>query len=171
MVELETVLTSHQVFSEAFTVFRSMRDTGENIDCLLRGETEEGEVEVEGVECHKLVLSAVSPYFRAMFRNQASQDVTIHGVGGATLRCLVNYCYTGSLSLSLDTVCSVLSASDLLLLDWVTLQCQQFLIDNIHLDNVLTAARLANIYRLTELERIVVRFCESQFSQLVRTED
>ena len=171
MVELETVLTSHQVFSEAFTVFRSMKETGEHIDCSLRGETEEGEVEVEGVDCHKLVLSAVSPYFRAMFRNQESRDITIHGVDGATLECLIDYCYTGCLPLSLDTVCSVLAASDLLLLDWVSLQCQQFLIDNIHLENVLTAARLANIYRLTELEKIVVRFCESQFSQLVRTED
>ena len=171
MVELEPVLTSGQVFSEAFAVFRSMRDTRENIDCIVRGETEEGEVEVEGEECHKLVLSAVSPYFRALFRNQESQDITIHGIDGATLRSLIDFCYSGRLSLSLETVCSVLSASDLLLLDWVSLQCQQFLIDNIHLDNVLTAARLANIYRLTELEKIVVRFCESQFSQLVRTED
>ena len=64
MVELGTVLTSDQFFKEGFAVFRSMRDNRENIDCIVRGETEEGEEEVEGVECHKLVLSAVSPYFR-----------------------------------------------------------------------------------------------------------
>ena len=171
MVELGTVLTSDQFFKEGFAVFRSMRDNRENIDCIVRGETEEGEEEVEGVECHKLVLSAVSPYFRAMFRNQDSRDIRLRGIDGLTLSSLIDFCYSGHLSLSLETVCSVLAASDLLLLDWVSLQCQQFLIANIHLDNVITAARLANLYRLTELEKIVVRFCESQFSQLVHTED
>ena len=102
---------------------------------------------------------------------QDSRDIRIHGIDGLTLSSLIDFCYSGHLSLSLETVCSVLAASDLLLMDWVSLQCQQFLIANIHLDNVITAARLANLYRLTELERIVVRFCESQFSQLVRTED
>ena len=91
-----TVYTGHQVFSEAFSVFRSMQDSRESIDCIVRGELEDGEDgEDEGVECHKLVLSAVSPYFRAMFRNQDSKDIKLHGVQSETLRSLVNYCYTG----------------------------------------------------------------------------
>ena len=66
--------------------------------CLLSSQAitvdwEDGED--EGVECHKLVLSAVSPYFRAMFRNQDSKDIKLHGVQSETLRSLVNYCYTG----------------------------------------------------------------------------
>ena len=91
-----TVYTGHHVFSEAFSVFRSMQDSRESIDCIVRGELEDGEDgEDEGVECHKLVLSAVSPYFRAMFRNQDSKDIKLHGVQSETLRSLVNYCYTG----------------------------------------------------------------------------
>ena len=65
----------------------------------------------------------------------------------------------------------MLSASDLLLLDWVSLQCQQFLIDNLHLDNVVTAGRLANIYRMSQLDRTVLSFYASQFCELVKTDD
>ena len=54
---------------------------------------------------------------------------------------------TGSLPLSLESVSAVLSAGDLLLLDWVVASCQQFLLTNIHTDNVVTAARIARLYR------------------------
>ena len=58
---------------------------------------------------------------------------------------------TGSLSVSLESVVSLVSAADMLCLDWVLQQCQQFLLDNLHHDNIVTAARLANIYRLVIL--------------------
>ena len=54
---------------------------------------------------------------------------------------------TGSLALSLESVSAVLSAGDLLLLDWVVASCQQFLLTNIHTENVVTAARIASLYR------------------------
>ena len=54
----------------------------------------------EGIPCHKLVLAAVSPYFRAMFRSgeAGASTVTIHGVDSHTLRTIVTYCYTGTLN-------------------------------------------------------------------------
>ena len=91
---------------------------------------------------------------------------------------------TGSLPLSLENVSLVLSAGDLLLLDWVVASCQQFLLTNIHTENVVTAARIASLYRcllssclcyyyascvrMEELERSAKRFCETQFCDLVR---
>ena len=54
---------------------------------------------------------------------------------------------TGSLPLSLESVSAVLSAGDLLLLDWVVASCQQFLLANVHTENVVTAARIARLYR------------------------
>ena len=60
----------------------------------------------------------------------------------------------GCLELTLDNVCSLVSASDLLLLDTVHHQCQQYLLDNLHLDNVVTAGRLASVYRWVKLLNI-----------------
>lgn len=90
----QTVYKSENVFSEAFSVFNSMRDTSENVDIVVRGDTDS---DGAGVSCHKLVLSSMSPYFRAMFRSDGPQvhDVTIHGVDGDTLNTIINYCYTG----------------------------------------------------------------------------
>ena len=86
------------MFREAFTVFSSMRESSEHIDLVLRGD---GEADLEapgGIPCHRLVLAAVSPYFRAMFRSEAAsgQEVRIHGVDTDTLNTIVNYCYTGA---------------------------------------------------------------------------
>lgn len=68
--------------SESFTVFRDMRDKGEFLDCYLVAEDGGGEV-----PCHKLVLSAVSPYFRAMFRTDS--QVGGGGIGSS----LISGCY------------------------------------------------------------------------------
>ena len=64
----------------------------------------------------------------------------------------------GSLQLTLDSVVSLVSAGDLLLLDWVVARCQQFLTDNIHLDNVITAARLASLYRMGDLDKLALKY-------------
>ena len=62
----------------------------------------------------------------------------------------------GCLELTLDNVCSLVSASDLLLLDSVLTKCQQYLLDNLHLDNVVTAGRLAAVYRWVKLFNIYI---------------
>ncbi len=64
---VETVYRSDEVFREAFAVFNSMREDSEHTDIILRGDdgdTDHG----GGIPCHRLVLAAVCPYFRAMFR-------------------------------------------------------------------------------------------------------
>ena len=95
---VETEYASDEVFREAFAVLNSMRDLSEHTDLVLRGD---GEADLEapgGIPCHRLVLASVSPYFRAMFRSEASsgQEVRIHGVDMDTLNNIVNYCYTGT---------------------------------------------------------------------------
>ena len=97
---VETVYNSDEVFREAFAVFNSMREASEHTDIILRGDggTDHGDHDPGGIACHRLVLAAVSPYFRAMFRSEApspGQEVRIHGVEADTLNTIVKYCYTG----------------------------------------------------------------------------
>ena len=92
---------------------------------------------------------------------------------------------SGALELTLDSVVSVVSAGDLLLLDWVVARCQQFLAHNIHLDNVITAARLASVYRcghyivglftycisrMGDLDKLALKYQETQFRDLVSSQ-
>ena len=62
----KTKFTCETHGNESFLVFRDMKEKGEHIDCYLVGEGGGPDI-----PCHKLVMSAVSPYFRAMFRNDS----------------------------------------------------------------------------------------------------
>ena len=77
----------------------------------------------------------------------------------------------GELEVSLATVCSVLAAGDLLLLDWVVEQCGAFLLGNLHLENIVLAGRLANMYRVENLRQGVDRFYQAEFRNIVMSEE
>jgi hypothetical protein len=51
------------------------------------------------IPCHRNVLSAASPYFRAMFTSDMSESkqskITLHDVDAASVSALVNFAYTG----------------------------------------------------------------------------
>ena len=68
--------------------------------------------------CHRLILAANSDYFSAMFTGgmleQNMETVEIQGVEGGALRQLVDYCYTGKLSLQEDSVENITVAACLL---------------------------------------------------------
>jgi len=63
---------------------------------LVAGDTE--------VLCHRAVLSASSPYFRAMFhgalRESREQRIKLDGVTALAVRRLVDYIYTGRIEVS-----------------------------------------------------------------------
>ena len=68
MHDNDIIMDNENVFQEAFKVFNSMRENNEGIDIVVRGDDDVPDNNNNGVACHKLVLSAMSPYFRAMFR-------------------------------------------------------------------------------------------------------
>lgn len=86
--------------------------------------------------------------------------------------CVLKTCvFSGELQLSLDSVCALLAAADLFLLDWVREQCGAFLLTNLHLENVVLAGRLASMYRIHKLEQGVHRFYEAEFKRIVESEE
>jgi len=58
------------------------------------------------VLCHRAVLAASSPYFRAMFhstlRESREQRIKLDGVTALALKRLVDYIYTGRIEVSLN---------------------------------------------------------------------
>ena len=114
---------------KAFLCLDEMRQKGEQVDLLVGSEQKARMglmilIQVRGEEgpeigCHRLVLAAVSPYFRAMFRAQVTLfisilfivilftvltlmmmkevggEVRVLGVEGEALATIVDACYTG----------------------------------------------------------------------------
>ncbi|XP_066287425.1 kelch repeat and BTB domain-containing protein 8-like [Branchiostoma lanceolatum] len=91
-------------------------------------------LEVEGRQfpCHRLVLSAASPYFRAMFTNGMAESrqktVVLKGLDADVFAEIVSYIYTGTLRVSLDKVQLLYQAADLLQLDYVRDTCSSYMV-------------------------------------------
>lgn len=55
------------------------------------------------IPCHRNVLSAASPYFRAMFTSSLTESrqmrVELHEVDAASVSLLINYAYTGKVGI------------------------------------------------------------------------
>ncbi|XP_078587874.1 kelch repeat and BTB domain-containing protein 2-like isoform X2 [Branchiostoma floridae x Branchiostoma japonicum] len=80
-------------------------------------------LEVEGrrFPCHRLVLSAASPYFRAMFTSGMAESrqktVVLQGLESDIFGEILSYIYSATLHVSLDKVQPLYQAADLLQLD------------------------------------------------------
>lgn len=74
---------------------------------------------------------AASGYFRAMLNNNwAEKDqekITIKEIDGKTLQSLVDYCYTGQISITSETVWTVLKAASMLEFVGIEMECALFL--------------------------------------------
>lgn len=78
---------------------------------------EEEDNETSCIPCHKLVLSAFSPYFQAMFSSNLLEAQTnrvyMPNIEHKTLYDVVNYAYSGSISLNVNNVQSVFQLASL----------------------------------------------------------
>ncbi|XP_029347732.1 kelch-like protein 2 isoform X2 [Acyrthosiphon pisum] len=82
------------------------------------------------ITAHKVVLSAASPYFHAIFTNRAERNhdlVAIRNVDYTALQLLVNYIYSGQIVVTKENVQNLLTAVDILEVQDVKEACCDFL--------------------------------------------
>ncbi|XP_049275204.1 kelch-like ECH-associated protein 1 isoform X2 [Rhipicephalus sanguineus] len=135
---------------ESLEVMDLMRRQGFLCDVEIR-------VGSESFPAHRLVLLAMSPYFRAMFagglREAAMPVVQIQGVGPSTMASVMKFAYTGSICIDQRNVCQLLPAATMFQVS----EGEEFL--------GLTASQLVALVRRDELN---VR-CESEvFNAVLR---
>ncbi|CAG0886548.1 unnamed protein product [Cyprideis torosa] len=120
---------------------------------LLAGEA--GEAEARRIPAHRLLLSAASDYFAAMFtsglKESLQEEIRIVGVEAQALEDLVNYCYTGSLEITESNVECLLAAARLLQLTEVVGSCCGFLSANLHPSNALGIQQFADLQGCQDL--------------------
>lgn len=91
--------------SEAFDVFSFLKESNKLCDVDLL-------VEREVFRCHKIVLAAASPYFKAMFTSglmETNMDrINLQGVDPHSVSVLINFAYSGEILVKEMTVCQIL---------------------------------------------------------------
>ncbi|XP_054422616.1 kelch-like protein 4 [Pteronotus mesoamericanus] len=127
------------------------------------------------IPAHRLVLSAVSDYFAAMFTNDVleakQEEVKMEGVDPNALNSLVQYAYTGVLQLKEDTIENLLAAACLLQLTQVIEVCSNFLIKQLHPSNCLGIRSFGDAQGCTELLSVAHKYTMEHFIEVIKNQE
>ncbi|XP_077385086.1 kelch repeat and BTB domain-containing protein 12 [Festucalex cinctus] len=147
---------------------RKMRETEHLTDVVLIA---------EGVSfpCHRLVLSAFSPYFRVMFtcglRECSNREIFLRDTPADSLALLLNYMYSSDLPLTNTNVQGISIAAFLLQMDDVFTQCRQHMTENMDASNCLGVFYFARDLGAEELADSAQRFLRQHFVQVCQNEE
>lgn len=122
--------------------------------------------------CHRTVLAAASTYFRAMFagtlRESAMDRVVLHEVSAELLGLLVDFCYTGRVTVTQENVDVLLKTADLFQFPSVKEACCAFLEQRLDVANCLEIQDFAEAYACRELAASARRFVLRNIMELAK---
>ncbi|XP_053308387.1 kelch-like protein 21 [Spea bombifrons] len=125
--------------------------------------------------CHRTVLAAASNYFRAMFagrlRESQAERVELHQVTGPILGLLLDFCYSGRVTVTQENVELLLQAADLLQFPSVKEACCAYLEQQLDISNCLEIQDFAEAYACRGLAESTKRFILAHMPQLAQARE
>lgn len=126
------------------------------------------------IKCHRVVLASCSPYFRGMFTNsmlECSQDViSIQGLSEKAVVQLIGFIYTRKITINIDNIETLLTASAVLQLDEVVYACCEFMTKHLHHSNCLEMRAFAELHGCFDFLHVADEFARRYFTTLTNTE-
>ena len=157
-----------QLCNAAFQQFNEFRSSGDLCDVVLC-------VEKLELPAHKVILAAVSPYFKAMFTGKlaesAQKRVSLRGIEPISLQLLVDFAYTGSVNIDEENVQCVLYTATLLQINQVKDACCRFLEKQLEVDNCLGIRALSDSLACKHLFQVAHKFAVENFEEVIATEE
>lgn len=124
---------------------------------------------------HKLVLTACSPYFRAMFNSEMTEsrqtEITIKDVDEQAMEMMMDFCYSASITIEEANVQTLLPAACLLQLQEIQDVCCDFLKKQLDPSNCLGIRAFADTHACRDLLRIADKFTQQYFQDVVESEE
>ncbi|KAM4821262.1 kelch-like protein 40 [Thomomys bottae] len=148
---------------------KDMLDHGKFVDCVVKVDTRE-------FPCHRLVLAACSPYFRAHFLSQpegAKQpaELCLDSVSPDVVAQVLHYLYTSEISLDEASVQDLFSAAHRFQIPSIFTICISFLHKRLCLANCLAVFRLGLLLDCARLAVAARDFICSCFTLVARDTD
>ncbi|PSN56988.1 hypothetical protein C0J52_04246 [Blattella germanica] len=122
---------------------------------------------------HRAILSAVSPYFKALFTNSLkggkpeANEVNLD-IRGHILELILDYAYTGQCNVTSQNVEELLPVADQYEVMGVVQQCCQYLLEELRPENCLGIYKFARHYFCRDLEERGRRYIRHNFKQILQ---
>lgn len=124
---------------------------------------------------HRVVLSACSNYFCAMFTNTMLESkrecITLGELDEDAVQDLVDFAYTARINVHEGNVQSLLKAASILQLSEIIGACCNFLSGQLHPSNCLGIAVFAEAHGCTALEEAATEYVRDHFVEVVQCEE
>ena len=156
-----------------YTSDRHPRETLEMIN-ILRRQRELCDVVIvvneQKIYAHRIILSACSPYFRAMFTGELAEsrqtEVTIRDIDESAMEQLVDFAYSSTVTVEENNVQTLLPAACLLQLSEIQEACCEFLKRQLDPSNCLGIRAFADTHACRDLLRVSDKFTQHNFLQV-----
>uniref|UniRef100_A0A1B0G1F7 BTB domain-containing protein n=1 Tax=Glossina morsitans morsitans TaxID=37546 RepID=A0A1B0G1F7_GLOMM len=132
------------------------------------------DVDGEVIHVHKLALAIASDYFAAMFeadmKERKEGTVKLQDVDVVAVKALIDYIYSGIITLTEENVGEVLSVSDIFQIVWLKEECIQFLKNNLNRSNCFRVRKLADMHSCKDLQDVSNKYIFDNFDELIAEE-
>ncbi|CAM5108165.1 unnamed protein product [Natator depressus] len=127
------------------------------------------------IPCHRNVLAASSPYFKAMFCNNFKEScqakVDLKGIDSNILYQIVLYVYTGEILITPENVLYLMEATSMLQYIKLFQACSLYLQDQLTPENCLSILRLSEILNCQNLNKKAKEIALKYFPEVASSED
>lgn len=121
-------------------------------------------------QCNRNVLAAASPYFKSMFTGglyeSTQKKITIHDVDADSMAVIIDYCYTGKVTITERNVQRLYAAANMLQLEYIRQACANFMTRRMDLSNCAGILKFADTFDNLELKSKAQAFIAKNFIQL-----
>lgn len=111
------------------------------------------------IPANRLLLACCSPFFRKMFKTQMKKRlepiVTFPTLDGKSVKTIIDFMYSGTITITDKTVLQLLATADYLQMDEVKQFCCEFLKSVLTLCSCSAVLHVSRLYRLESLQKTV----------------
>nr|XP_023678608.1 kelch-like protein 40a [Paramormyrops kingsleyae] len=138
------------------------------VDCVLKIKDSE-------FPCHRLVLAACSPYFKAMFLSDLEEskkrEIVLEDVEPSIMGIVLRYIYTSDINLTEENVQDIFSVANMFQIPSLFTVCVSFLKQRLGLSNCLAIFRLGLLLDCPQLAIDARDFICDRYQLIVRDDD